>query len=169
MLLDRPLFGEEATGTLARVLAYRRTKNWGQAARLPGSSCPPSPNQSLQRKRYATAVSAWHALSDTLREFYTLHKPLNLSGYNLFLRLYLTPTIAYLGYCIFGVHWFQLAPGPDQPVETDYELFFPTAPDEFPVMRQGADSPQAWITNRIYDTITNIQEYIITNKEKIET
>lgn len=168
MKLDRPLFGEEATGTLARVLAFRRTANWGQAARLPGSKCPPSPGQAFQRRRYAAAIAAWHALSDSLREFYMLYKPANLSGFNFFIRLYLLPTLAYFGYCIFGTTWFQLAPGPDQPAATDFDRYFPTAPDDFPTMQNGAHSPQAWPVNRIYDTIISVQDYLILHKTRIE-
>jgi len=168
-LLDRPLYGEEATGTLARVLAYRRTKNWGTVAKLPGSSCPPSPEQTSQRNNYTAAITAWHALGPTIQNQYKSNSPRNLSGYNFFLRLFLSPTLAYFGYCIFGMAYFQLAPSPDQPKESEYDRYFPIGMDEFPTLQNGKHSPQAWLMNRTYNTITDIQEYIITHKEKIET
>jgi len=166
--LDRPLFSEEATGTLARVLAFRRTANWGQAAQLPGSSCPPSASQVKQRTLYAAAIAAWHALPGDTRGYYNTNKPANLSGYNFFIRLHLFPSLSYLGYCIFGTSWFQLTPDPDQPTEVDFDKYFPEGTDEVPTMRDGADSPQAWIVNRIYDTIVSIQDYLILHKATIE-
>lgn len=177
--LDRPLYGDSATGTLARALAFRRTENppdepgqvpiyWGTVAKLPGSSCRPSPAQALQRGIYAAAVAAWRALSDEARNSYTLNKPSNLTGFNFFLRTVLMPSLAYFGYCIFGEAWFQLSTSPDQPLEINYEKNFSSALDEFPIILDGAHSPQAWLFNSAYDTIVSIQGYLILHKTRIE-
>lgn len=177
--LDRPLFGENATGTLARALSFRKTVNppdepgdpaiwWGTVAKIPFISCPPSPGQTEQRKRYAAAVAAWRALSGDARGYYNTNKPANLTGLNFFIRLWFFPTLAYFGYCIFGGTWFQLAPAPDQPEEADYEQNFPSALDELPTMQDGAHSPQAWLWNRAYNTVLSIQDYLILHKTTIE-
>ena len=111
--LDRPIYGEYATGTLARALAFRHTANppdlpgetaisMGTVAALPRSFCPPSPAQALQREHYTAAVAAWNALSDEGILRYRTFKPPQLTGYNFFLRQFLDPGLFYIGYCVFG-------------------------------------------------------------------
>jgi len=178
-LLDRPLFGENATGTLARALAFRRTINpedlpgetvisWGTVTKIPVMSCRPSSNQTLQHSRYAAAVSSWLSLSQGERDFYIDNKPANLSGFNLFVRLYLSPTWYYFGYCIFGSAIFQLTTSPDQPAPADYDINFPGALDELPVVHDGSHSPQAWLFNRAYSIMISIESYLILHKTSIE-
>jgi hypothetical protein len=166
--LERPLYGSEATGTFARVLAFRKTTTFGSVAKIPINTCPASPLQAAQRTRYAAASRAWHALSNDDRNFYITNHPIGLTGFNFFLRLNMLPGLDYLGYCIFGIGVYQLAPGLDQPVEAEYYVLFPTAPDELPTMVDGRDSPQAWLYNRAADALTNIQNFIILNKNNIE-
>jgi hypothetical protein len=168
-LLDRPLYGSEATGTLARVLAFRRTVNWPTVAKLPGSSCAASPAQAVQLGLYADAVAAWRALSDAARYYYNANKPDNLTGFNFFLKLRLLPELMYFGYCSYGTAWYELSSSPDQPDALDYDINFPWALDEFPILLDGAHSPQAWLMNRIYDTILSVQDYLILHKTQIET
>lgn len=178
--LDRPLYGTNATGTLFRVLSFRRTENpedlpgeipvsMGTVAKIPVMSCRPSPAQVMQRARYAAAVAAWHALNPTERAFYSDNKPANLTGWNFFLRLYLAPALAYFGFCVFGTAWFQLAPGSSQPAAIDYDSLFPASIDEFPTIQDGAHSPQAWLFNRAYSATLNIENYLILNRQSIET
>jgi hypothetical protein len=177
--LDRPLYGENATGTLARALAFRRTENppdlpgitavyEGTVTALPRSSCPPSPAQALQRARYAATVACWNALTDEERASYAASRPANLTGFNFFIRLALSPDLAYLGYCIFGLAWFQLGTTPHQPAAADYDMLFPNAPDEFPTLANGADAPQAWLLNRAYDATLSIQGFLIAHRSQIE-
>ena len=177
--LDRPLYGENATGTLFRVLSYRRTENpedlpgeipvsLGTVVKIPFMSCRPSPDQVIQRNRYAAAVAAWNALSDVVKLSWAFYKPTNLTGFNFFIRLYFLPNIAFLNYCVFGLAWFQLATAPGQPAAIDYYELFPEALDEFPIMRAGADSPQAWTLNRAYSAMLNIQGYLILHRASIE-
>ena len=177
--LDRPLYGEYATGTLARALSYRRTENppdkpgdpivsWGTVAKIPFMSCPPSPSQILHRALYSDALDAWRALDPTVKAFYNNNKPARLSGLNFFLRLYFKPDLIYFGYCIFGSAWFQLAVDPDQPAAIDYDINYPTGVDEFPTMVDGAQSPQAWPWNRAYSAILLVQKYLLDNKTRIE-
>lgn len=179
MKLDRPLHGDEATGTLARVLAFRRTVNppdipgepivyFGTVAKLPGSSCPASAAQQIQRNRYAAAAAAWRALTHAAQDFYNINKPANLTGFNFFIRLYLLPSLAYFGYCIFGLTWFQRSTTSEQPAAAEYEKNFPEALDEFPLILDGFHSPQAWLFNNAYDTIRSIENYLILNKSTIE-
>jgi len=177
--LDRPLYGEYATGTLARALAYRHTENppdapgdpvvsWGTVAKIPFMSCRPSPAQVLHRTRYTEALAAWRALDPADHAFYNDNKPARLTGLNFFLRLYFLPDLAYFGFCVFGSAWFQLAVDPDQPAAVDYDVNFPTAVDEFPAMVDGAHSPQAWLWNRAYSAMAAIQQYCIDHRTSIE-
>jgi hypothetical protein len=177
--LDRPLYGDEATGTLARALSFRRTVNppdlpgetvvyMGTVAKIPVISCPPSPAQALQRGRYAAAVAAWLALSDVDRAAWNTSKPADLSGFNFFIRLYLAPALTYFGYCCFGLAWFQLSTSIDQPAAADYDQNFPLSLDEFPTLQDGAHSPQAWLWNRAYSAVQTIQSYLISHANNIE-
>ncbi|TSA45879.1 hypothetical protein D4R52_01630 [bacterium] len=177
--LDRPLYGDYATGTLGRALCFRRTENppdapgdtavyWGTVAKIPVNSCRPSPAQVVQRENYAAAVAAWRALSDEDRATWNTSKPANLSGFNFFLRLYLLPALAYFGYIVFGEAWFQLAPGPDQPAAADYDSPFPASIDEFPAVLDGAHSPQAWMMNRAFSAMLSIENYLILHASSIE-
>ena len=166
--LDRPLYGSEATGTLARVLSFRRTQNWNTVAKIPYMSCRPSADQTIQRNRYSAAVSAWHALSDEDRATWNTNKPATLSGFNFFIQLYLLPSLALFGYCSFGSAWYQLSTLPDQPAAVDYESLFPASIDEFPTLEDGAHSPQAWIMNRAYSALLSIENYLIQHRPSIE-
>lgn len=177
--LDRPLYGEYATGTLGRVLAYRHTYNppdepgdpvvtFGTVAKIPVMTCGPSSPQISHRSLFAAAGAAWLALSIPARAYYNANKPPQLSGYNLFLRLYLDPSIAYFGYCVFGHAIFQLGPTPYQPLEADYDSPFPVSVDEFPTLVDGGNSPQAWLFNSAYSAVTTIQNYLILHRASIE-
>lgn len=188
--LDRPLYGVEATGTFARALAFRKTTFYPTVARLPLSKTSPSPGQSAQRILYRAACSAWSALTPAEQQVYIDTRPLNLSGFNLFIRLYLSDTFAYFYYCVFGQAVFMLVKAPDQPAQVDYETdpiyadgtsfangttyangyspSFPYLLDEFPVLREGADSCQAWFLNHIYASIISIENFLIDNKPHIE-
>ena len=166
--LDRPLYGSEATGTLARALSFRRTLNWGTVAKIPFMSCRPSPAQVVQRARYADAVAAWLALSAGERLTWNTNKPDNLTGFNFFIRLYLSPALAYFGHCIFGSAWFQLSTSPDQPAALEYDSPFPSSIDEFPTLEDGKHSPQAWLWNRAYSALLAIEDYLIDHAADIE-
>ena len=177
--LDRPLYGEYATGTLARALAFRNTFNppdppgqpvvtWGAVSKIPIMSCRPSLSQIAQRLLYTSAVAGWNALSDDERSYWNTTKPSNLTGFNFWIQLFLLPNLAYFGFCLFGSTWFQIAPGPDQPSALDYDQNFPTTLDEFPTLQDGAHSPQAWLFNRSYETMLSIQNYLLIHKSEIE-
>jgi hypothetical protein len=166
--LDRPLYGESATGTFARVLAYRKTTFYPSVARLPARKPIPSIKQKTQRSLYGAACDSWSAISTAERAQYNTCRPQNLSGFNFYVKLLLRPDYMYLYYCIFGISPFQISASPNQPAEADFDKLFPNAPDEFPTMLDGAHSPQAWPLNSIYSSITSIQNFLITNKANIE-
>lgn len=166
--LDRPLYGESATGTFARVLAYRKTTFYPSVAKRPSRKSPPSGGQSNQRSLYSAACQAWHALTAAEKAQYVANRPANLSGFNFFIKLFLRGDFVYLYYCIFGQAIFQLSTSPDQPAAADFSSLFPAAADEFPIMLDGAHSPQAWPLNRIYSSVLAIQNFLIDNKENIE-
>ena len=188
--LDRPLYGVEATGTFAHALAFRKTVFYPSVARLPLSKTTPSPNQTAQRTLYRAACTAWDELSDTEKNIYKTIRPLNLSGFNLFVRLFFSNAYSYFYYCVFGQAIFMLVKAPDQPAQIDYETAilyadgtayangsqfasgnlppFPACLDEFPLLREGADSVQAWFFNSLYASILNVENFLIDNKANIE-
>ena len=150
--LDRPLYGEYATGTLGRALAFRHTENppddpgqpavyLGTVAKIPVNSCGPSPSQIAHRSSFAAAVQAWHSLTAGARAQWRALKPPQLTGWNFFLRLFLSPDLADFGYCVFGAAWFPLGPTPYQPAAVDYDSLFPPGLDELPMLDDGAHSP----------------------------
>ena len=167
--LDYPLYGDTATGTLGRALAYRRTQTFNTVAKIPIVSCPPSPEQTAHRAQYQAASIAWNGLTTEEKAQWNINKPTRLTGYNFFIKLHLSPDYAYFGYCIFGTAWFQVVPGPDQPAENDFDISFPAGLDEFVTMQDGKHNPQAWIFNRLYDTIQNIETYLLTHDAQIKT
>ncbi len=178
MKLDRPLYGEYATGPLAGVLCFRHTVNppdlpgepvvyCGTVAQLPASRTQPSAAQAAQRSIYAVAVAGWRALDDADKAFYVANRPSNLSAFNFYLRLHLVSGLAYFGYCVFGDVWFQYAAGPDQPAAVDYSSLFPASGDEFPIIREGADSLQDWPFNRVYESILSVESYLLAHMSTI--
>ena len=52
--------------------------------------------------------------------------------------------------------------------ETNYAQNFPGGLDEMPISIQKKTYVDAWIFNRIYATIQNIETYLITNMPTIE-
>lgn len=178
--LDRPLYGDFATGTFARVLAFRHTANppdapgdpaiyRGTVAKRPASSCPASVGQAAQRSAYAAAVAAWRALSDDTQAQWLANHPTNLNGYNFFLRMTLLPNLVFFGFCIFGSSIFTLVDAPDQPAAAAYAAPFPADVDEFPALLNWQHSPQAWFLNRAYTALQTIQEFLINNRSHIES
>jgi hypothetical protein len=166
--LDYPLYGDEATGTLARAIAYRRTLNYPTCAQLPLSKTPANKAQRAQRQKYRAGADAWNALTDAQKDAYKTNKPANLNGYAFFLKLFLSVDLFYLGYCVFYDAVYNVADSPDQPAAADYDLLFPDKIDDYPLMLNGAQSPQAWLYNRAADALTEIETYIINHKSNIE-
>lgn len=159
--LDSPLYGDTATGTLARVLAYRRRLPIPSVAQLPNRKSPPSSTQAAWRANYRNAVHAWNNLTAVEKDVYTSSKPANLTAFNFFMRLNIFPGITYFGFAIFGSNYFQLAPGPGQPAVDDYTLLFPSGLDEFPSLHDGSDSPQAWLYNMASARLEVLQATIL--------
>ena len=63
-----------------------------------------SPGQLKKRKQYGEAVAAWRALTPEERKDYnTQAKPLKISGFNLFLKTFMTfPVVAIYGVNAYG-------------------------------------------------------------------
>lgn len=85
--LDRPLYGDSATGTFARVLAFRETTSYPSVAKRPGRKYPASPAQAAQRQAYAAACLAWDALTAAEKSQYKTDAPEGLSGFNYFMSI----------------------------------------------------------------------------------
>ena len=177
--LDRPLFGDYATGTFARVLAFRHTANppdapgehvvyLGTVTQLPASKCPPSAPQAAQRAAFSAALLSWRALSIEDRAFWLANHPTDINGFNFYIRSLLAPGAFFFGFCIFADAVFELSSSPGQPDPLDYDSLFPTGIDELPTLLDGSHSPQAWLFNRMYQTIQDLQGYIVQNRSTIE-
>lgn len=91
-----PLFSESAAGPFARTITFQRRGGKVVARSLPTltkpyTPPPPTSAQQAQRAAYAAAVSAWNALTPEARAQWKIDaRPLNITGYNLFVRDYLT-------------------------------------------------------------------------------
>jgi hypothetical protein len=106
-----PLGSFSASGSIRKTLTYR--SNLGQnivsGYSKPGDYrvTPASEGQDLQREKYREAVLAWGELSSEEKsEYQEQAKPMNLTGYNLFLQLFLAGLEAryYPTLGLFG-HW----------------------------------------------------------------
>ncbi len=88
--VDGPLYGTEATGSIARQITF--SNQWGWAITR-GYSAPhdrPTPLRTYQRGRFWNAVSAWNALDTDQKALWTARKYGTLTGYNLFIHAWLT-------------------------------------------------------------------------------
>lgn len=52
--------------------------------------------------------------------------------------------------------------------EGDYSKYFPTAPDEFPIVINEEHFIDAWLLNTAFNSIQGIEEYLIDHQDNIE-
>jgi len=95
--VEAPLFSERATGRVGKSIIFRSRKGTKFASKFyfPGSKnkFTPSAKQSSQRANYKAAAEEWSALSlDQKQVYIDAAKGKNYTGYNLFMREFLSGT-----------------------------------------------------------------------------
>jgi len=107
--LTGPLLSLRASGSVAKNLTYSERKT-GSLARWQKKQKDVLTSERVEwRARFLQAVAAWHALTENEKEVYNEEaERLTMTGYNLFLKKYLSaPPIvffpAYYGVAIYGV------------------------------------------------------------------
>ena len=86
--ITRPLLSFSAAGSIGQQIIYQGTKKTAIARRWFAPAQPRPANIVARRDKYRTAVNAWNALTSLDQQTWTVNaKPLNLTGYNLFLSV----------------------------------------------------------------------------------
>lgn len=89
--IQGPLMSITAAGSIGSMLTYSTTTSSPVAKRISAPAKRTSAAQQARRVIYLDAVTAWHALTETEKAEYSAQaKPLNITGYNLFLSQNLT-------------------------------------------------------------------------------
>lgn len=99
---------ESASGTFGKVLTFSKRKSGQQVRFQKKQKDVISENRTLQRDKYLLAVGAWNGLTPAEKSQWTKQaKGQALTGYNLFLSIYLNTQVndndlAIYGLAIFG-------------------------------------------------------------------
>lgn len=89
--ITSPLMSITAAGSIGSMLTFSTTTSSPVAKRMSAPAKRTSAAQQARRVIYIDAVSGWHALTETEKAEYSAQaKPLNITGYNLFLSQILT-------------------------------------------------------------------------------
>ena len=103
-----PLLSHEARGTIAEKLTFS-VRSSGQQVRFQRKQKDViTASRESQREIYSDSVLAWNALSEEEKSYYIEEaEPYEFTGYNLFMRLFLSDFIqgrnkAFYGIAIFG-------------------------------------------------------------------
>jgi hypothetical protein len=94
MAIITPFADPNAHGSIAKTFSFRRSMHGVIFEKKPYPSQPDSVDQLAQRQLFLDAIASWKTLSGMTREFYnTRGKDFNLSGYNLYLKHFLSNTL----------------------------------------------------------------------------
>jgi hypothetical protein len=109
-ILDSPLFGEEATGSINSGVTYTNQWTWPVARAKRRFVFQRTTPQNAIRLLFGQAVAAWRSLAPADQQPWRNRAPAPLTGYNQFIHCYLTGTTmadlplvkAYYGSTILG-------------------------------------------------------------------
>lgn len=102
--LRHPLLSESASGSIAGGLTFSMRPSGPQARIQRPPSGPASAAQSAERSLYREAVEAWQAESpETKADYREQAKAYDLTGYNLYLSIYLQEHQPASAGAIYGV------------------------------------------------------------------
>lgn len=88
--VDSPLYGTEATGSIASLITFSNQWGWPIARGYLTPHDIPTPLRIYQRGRFYDAVSAWNALDAAQKALWNARKYGTLTAYNLFIAAWLT-------------------------------------------------------------------------------
>lgn len=89
-ILDNPLFGDEASGTVNTGIIYSNQWGWPIARAPRAPVFQRTPAQDETRSSFALAIAAWKILAEADKQAWRIRAPAPLTGFNLFLKAYLT-------------------------------------------------------------------------------
>lgn len=87
--LWKPLFSDEASGVLRRLLCYRRGPTCAQGLTRPVRVQPATAAQESHRAQFAAAAAAWRSLSSAEQDVYSAAAPPGYTGWQWFLFGYI--------------------------------------------------------------------------------
>jgi hypothetical protein len=178
-ILDRPLYGDEATGELANTLAFKKGIPFtspGDEGEIPygrleikrTGARSRSTGQGAQRDGFQTVKNNWKALTETEQAAWRNSAPAGWTGFNYYLFIFLRTGSGLLGEMILGEALFNQ--GQESPVHVpgDYIFNFSSSIDEIPVYDDGEDKLQAWQIIKLVISLQGIENYLIAWKDYIE-
>jgi len=87
--LYKPFYGDEATGGFANTLFFKRGVNYGIVSKKKIIITSKSPAQHAERTLFDEACNTWNALSDTEQATWRAAASKPVTGFNLFIGLYI--------------------------------------------------------------------------------
>lgn len=166
--VDRPLFSDEATGELAKTLAF---KLGGEYCRLEKKRLPAksrTSGQAFQRDFFLATRSAWRSLTEEQRSTWNAGAPSGWTGFNYYLFVNLRSSGTTLGALVFGKDLVNQGNLSGRYTSANYENNFPGSSDTIPTFADGADPVKAWILNDLAASLAAIQSYILAHRAIIE-
>ena len=177
--LDRPLYGDSATGEIASVIAFKKgipptspgdeeEIPYGRIEKKRKAAVSRSDLQAAVRDAYLTAKNQWLALTDAERLVYQEGAPDPWTGFNYFMHLALTGSGFWFGDMVFYLDLLNQGNQSGLVGTEDFINFFPVAPDVIPTWTDGQDNPKAYIFNKMVVSILAMEAYLILYKTNIE-
>jgi len=101
--IKSPLMSETAHGTIGGVLTFSERASGAQVRTQKKQKDISTPARTIQREKYTEAVEAWNQLIGSEKATWTRNaKGQNLTGYNLYLSIYLNTTPEEIALAIYG-------------------------------------------------------------------
>jgi len=85
-ILDRPLFSDEARGTVAQTITFKRSAVHPVACAFTDHPINWTPAKIAQAKVWKSLCNSWRALSDSDQAIWVLVAPGVLTGFNYFMQ-----------------------------------------------------------------------------------
>jgi len=113
--LQNPLFGDSATGSIARAISFVRSPGFPSCRHKYHHKTTRTEGQDNRRLKFTAGKNIWKAFSAQEKEAWNIYATPPLNGYNTFLHFWLTDTQApsipiYLQLTIQSPLFFDLTP-----------------------------------------------------------
>lgn len=166
--LDKPLYGDSATGEITGTLAFKKDRTWNRLEKKRVAAASRSSGQAAVRDLYKTSKNQWLALSDAEKLVYSNGAPQGWTGFNYFLFIALRAADLWLGGLVFYQDLINQGNVSGVIQSADYQNNFPGSADVLPTLTDGEDNFQAWLFNKLKLSLTVIEGYLIAHKASIE-
>jgi hypothetical protein len=177
--LDKPLYGDSATGEIASVIAFKKgipftspgdeeEIPYGRLEKKRVAAVSRSTGQAAVRDAFLVAKAQWLALSDSERLAWQGCAPDPWTGFNYFMNIALRGGPLWFGEIVFYEDVLKQGNQEGLVSPEDYENNFPTSADACPPFLDGQDNFQAWLFNKMKISLLAIEAYLIQQKATIE-